>query len=306
MRHASGYLLLVAIVLIAAQACSQNAASHSRVAEADATAKPNVPAPDSTTTARVLHNADAGTSVSISGDNENTSATSEQTQKSGGDSDEPGSYDNGRPEKAEPSHDHQHASTSDGEKDVPRVERADGDDESAPIIIQEKAESGEVALNNGREPTATPLPEEKRIVAKPSDAEAAALNNGRSPVATPGDEGTPIKENDPKLGKTTKKADDRKRKSLGELPESIQALDKDSDGQIGLYEWPRKTIAQFKEIDENGDGFLTADELSAAAKKSKAAAEKAKSTEDKQEPKSSTAEEATKADDSESEEEKES
>lgn len=37
-------------------------------------------------------------------------------------------------------------------------------------------------------------------------------------------------------------------------------MDKDSDGQIGIYEWPAGKLAEFRKLDRNGDGFITADE----------------------------------------------
>lgn len=52
-----------------------------------------------------------------------------------------------------------------------------------------------------------------------------------------------------------------------DLPTDYRTKDKNGDGQIGLYEWDRSAFAQFQELDRNGDGLLTADELLAAAKK---------------------------------------
>jgi hypothetical protein len=45
------------------------------------------------------------------------------------------------------------------------------------------------------------------------------------------------------------------------LPADYQARDKNGDGQIGLYEWDRAKLAEFRQLDRNGDGFLTPKEL---------------------------------------------
>lgn len=45
------------------------------------------------------------------------------------------------------------------------------------------------------------------------------------------------------------------------LPGHYRELDKDNDGQIGLYEWDRSRRAEFRGLDRNGDGFLTPREL---------------------------------------------
>jgi Ca2+-binding EF-hand superfamily protein len=47
------------------------------------------------------------------------------------------------------------------------------------------------------------------------------------------------------------------------LPGWFSQLDSDGDGQIGLYEWRAggRSIEEFQQIDRNGDGFLTMDEV---------------------------------------------
>jgi hypothetical protein len=53
----------------------------------------------------------------------------------------------------------------------------------------------------------------------------------------------------------------------GNLPQGIPPwfaqLDTDQDGQIGLYEWKTsgRSIQEFEQMDRNGDGFLTIDEV---------------------------------------------
>src|SRR5207248_2395219 len=48
-----------------------------------------------------------------------------------------------------------------------------------------------------------------------------------------------------------------------DLPGWFEQLDTDQDGQVGLYEWVQAghSPADFKALDRNDDGFLTAEEL---------------------------------------------
>ncbi|MGL6097279.1 MAG: hypothetical protein ACRC7O_15955 [Fimbriiglobus sp.] len=47
-----------------------------------------------------------------------------------------------------------------------------------------------------------------------------------------------------------------------ELPSWFEKLDTDADGQLGLYEWrtASRPTTEFVEMDQNGDGYLTAEE----------------------------------------------
>jgi hypothetical protein len=54
-----------------------------------------------------------------------------------------------------------------------------------------------------------------------------------------------------------------------ELPEWFAQLDTDKDGMVGLYEWKQsgRTVADFRNIDRNGDGFVTVEEVLRSVKK---------------------------------------
>jgi Ca2+-binding EF-hand superfamily protein len=56
-------------------------------------------------------------------------------------------------------------------------------------------------------------------------------------------------------------SDHRQYRALIELPEIYRKYDKDGDGQVGLYEWPKERVAEFLKLDKNEDGFLVVEEL---------------------------------------------
>lgn len=51
------------------------------------------------------------------------------------------------------------------------------------------------------------------------------------------------------------------------LPDQFRSIDRDNDGQIGLYEWSKADYASFLRLDLNHDGFLTPQELTLAGSK---------------------------------------
>ena len=189
------------------------------------------------------------------------------------DSDTPGDYKRPPAGSGKP-HEHVHppsdSPTTGGVKaEAPKRNGrlADGDDPKAPLIVAKVVEEqGDSPLNDGRNPAAKPLPEGQRAEASPSEA-AESLDSGRAPGAKPGDERT-VSET-PQTKPSTKPAAPT-RKTLADLAESIQELDKDDDGQLGLYEWPREKLAEFKTLDADKDGFLSPAELVAGQKKAEA------------------------------------
>ena len=62
------------------------------------------------------------------------------------------------------------------------------------------------------------------------------------------------------------------------LPAEYAEFDRDKDGQIGLYEWPRRRLAEFLKLDKNEDGFLTPRELGVRPKPNTAAATRSEET----------------------------
>jgi len=54
-----------------------------------------------------------------------------------------------------------------------------------------------------------------------------------------------------------------------ELPQWFAQMDRDKDGQVGLYEWKDagRTLADFREIDTNQDGFITVEEALRSVKR---------------------------------------
>jgi Ca2+-binding EF-hand superfamily protein len=64
-----------------------------------------------------------------------------------------------------------------------------------------------------------------------------------------------------RYGLPSRAPDGRPSRGVEELPEPYRTYDKDGDGQIGLYEWPRDRIREFVALDVNDDGFLTINEL---------------------------------------------
>jgi hypothetical protein len=95
-------------------------------------------------------------------------------------------------------------------------------------------------------------------------AEFRAYFKARQRLERSGDGGGTVAVAAGKTGKTSKAtaADDLP----PGLPDWFRQYDTDGDGQIGLYEWKAagQPIAKFLAMDNNGDGFLTPDEVLAA------------------------------------------
>ena len=53
------------------------------------------------------------------------------------------------------------------------------------------------------------------------------------------------------------------------LPDWFQKLDKDADGQLGVYEWPIERTKELRKLDANGDGLLTPAEVGVSKAKEK-------------------------------------
>jgi len=73
-------------------------------------------------------------------------------------------------------------------------------------------------------------------------------------------------DSDPPDSKSASKPAKTRQKVTLKLPEEYRSKDKDKDGQIGMYEWPKSDYAKFRQLDLNGDGFITPLELSRAGR----------------------------------------
>jgi Ca2+-binding EF-hand superfamily protein len=101
-----------------------------------------------------------------------------------------------------------------------------------------------------------------------SRSDDSRRDGGRGDFGRGGDSGRGDGRSERSSNSATKAADAKKKKErvpfMARLPESYLSKDTDQDGQIGLYEWPRNDLENFKRLDRNGDGFLTPRELVAA------------------------------------------
>jgi hypothetical protein len=73
-------------------------------------------------------------------------------------------------------------------------------------------------------------------------------------------------------------SDGRPFRALEEMPDPYRSHDKDGDGQVGLYEWPRDRIRDFVSLDANDDGFITIDEVKKTGSTSREKKDEVKST----------------------------
>ncbi len=71
----------------------------------------------------------------------------------------------------------------------------------------------------------------------------------------------------PEPEKPTERVHYRAGKLPPNLPEWFTQLDRDEDGQVGLYEWKDRPAQEYFQFDRNGDGFITIEEAEHAAAK---------------------------------------
>jgi hypothetical protein len=137
----------------------------------------------------------------------------------------------------------------------------DGDDPNAVPIEAPVQPENETKLDDGREAGAKP--------------NAALISNAADPAASvaPVDErGSPTAPSEPK-------AESKSLTGKQPLPEKLQALDTNKDGQIALAEWPREKLAEFTKLDKDKNGFVTSQEWLAGSVEAQQQNEEEKSSE---------------------------
>jgi hypothetical protein len=178
------------------------------------------------------------------------------------------------------------------EGDAAQAEQArkhDRDDPDAEVVVNVKAapagpDTHEHPLDNGRDggdvlPGKTTLPVVNTIKGAPgaSSLPVDALPLELRPPTNSDDASQPAANDQPPAPSTN--ATVPPVRVTAELPSQYRSLDKDKDGQIGVYEWPRDDLDTFQKLDRNRDGFLTPVELAGGANED---AQKAKSDGSKQ------------------------
>jgi hypothetical protein len=138
----------------------------------------------------------------------------------------------------------------------------DQDDPEAPVISVEPSPVAQqiAMLNNGRGDTAASPTRTAARTAPTESSERAGPAAADSPHAEPmrSDPAGPAR-SDQVSSPPASAAEVTDTQPT--LSTEFESLDNDSDGQIGLYEWPREKLADFQRLDTNQDGFLTPTEL---------------------------------------------
>lgn len=160
------------------------------------------------------------------------------------------------------------------------------------VLVQRRLESADQRPSTKTMvPAPSPMPAKVAPAARPSSSEPSvkAANGPRpdrlaradeekkqtkdqeTPLASPKASTPEPKEVVTPTADVTPKLDFKKASLPSDIPSWFSENDRDSDGMVGLHEWPKDKRSEFRKYDHNGDALITIDEAMRTVPRAKVA-----------------------------------